>query len=249
VFKAAWFVLRKAERRKRINAAGGAMFWNKSVQLVDADAQQLSRCAVGDCLKLWTRPNYEWINAYRPGTVGERGRVGSLVKADHLRIAKILDEGHPVWLEVEHCSGHAVRLGFLVENHVEIVADRLTPAGLLQHELKRKVRLARPMCLEVRASKHYQFRIGQGLEIAVPPIEEFALHPGLDVPFRSLPDGAPLRATAAAPVRMFLLRAHFTGLILRAVIVGVSAEPSHEGDRTNVWREASATARINFIRI
>lgn len=62
--------------------------------------EELHQCDVGCIINLWTRIDTDFINAYRQGTVGGRGKVAILSKLENPAITELLCAGHPVWLVV-----------------------------------------------------------------------------------------------------------------------------------------------------
>ncbi len=207
----------------------------------------LSEVRPGDKLKLWTTPEHEWINAYRPGSVGGDGKVGTLSKAENRKVAAALAEGLPVWLEVLSISGIEMSLKANFRSREEVAAEKSSAASKLKTELLKPLRKHEPMSIELRAPEGFEFKVGQRYAIDIPPIDEYVLKPPLDVSLIS-PDGVHVRAIPPAPQRRLLLRAHFGDMVVHMLVVAVASEPAYAGDRTSVWKEAVATARVVTVK-
>lgn len=221
--------------------------WKRPLRFDEVDVAQLSECRPGDRLKLWTSPNYDRINAYRPGTVGGEGKVGGLSKAQSPRIAAALAEGLPAWLEVVSIDGTKVHLEAKFMTREEVAAEEASAAGKLKAELLKPLRKHEPMSIELRAPEGFEFKVGQSYSIDVPPLEEYVRNPPFDVGLVA-PDGAKARAIPPAAQRRLLLRAHFGGLTVHIHVAEVAQEPAWASDQDGVWKEAAATARVVMLK-
>ncbi|HEY2254067.1 MAG TPA: hypothetical protein VGI11_00390 [Variovorax sp.] len=216
-----------------------------TIHFAEVDEAELRSCAVGDILKLWTRPGYDWIHVYRPGTVGGRGKVGILAKTDNPAIGQTLAQGLSVWFKVQSVEGLIVTL----TTHTQ--ADEALDAGLpgeaarLKKELLRPPRAPVAMSMEVRAAENHPFKIGQRLKVDLTSVDDYVRAPTMDVALVSS-EGVAARGILPTLARTVLLRAHFTGVDLHILVIAVAKDPAYAGERSRIWKEAAATARVVF---
>jgi hypothetical protein len=215
------------------------------IRFADLDAEQLSMCQVGDAIKLWARPELDFINAYRPGTTGGQGKIGTLLKAENPRLASALAEGLPAWIEVSGIEGHQMHLVAKASTREEVEAEKQSAAARLKRELSVRPRKLPPMSIEVRGPEAFKFSVGQRLRLAAPGLDAYVCAPTLDIHMAD-EHGNVLRAAISAPSRKLLLRALYAGVNMQILVVAVATEAAYAGDSEGVWKEAAATARVVF---
>jgi hypothetical protein len=217
-----------------------------AIHFTEVDEAELRSCAVGDILKLWTRPGYDWIHVYRPGTVGGRGKVGILAKADNPSISQTLAQGLSVWFKVESVDGPIVTLTTHTQGDEALADDGLaSDAARLKKELLRPPRAPVAMSMEVRAAESHPFKIGQRLKLDLTSVDDYVRAPTMDVALVTS-EGVAARGILPTLARTVLLRAHFTGVDLHIFVIAVAKDPAYAGERSRIWKEAAATARVVF---
>ena len=93
------------------------MMSNIPLVITGYDPEQLRLCNAGDPLKLWTKPDYPYINAYRKGSAGGQGKTLWFGKEENPEFAAMLESGEKLWIEIERSN----------ENRFEVI---------LRHESK-----------------------------------------------------------------------------------------------------------------
>jgi hypothetical protein len=218
------------------------IFWRPSLRLTELDFAELASCRLGDELKLWTSPNLDWINVYRPGSVGGDGRVGRLEKRENQRVAMLLEEGLPVWLEVLECDGETLRVEVKYKTHEDVSEDAAAAALRLRAELLRPLRKHEPISIEVRSDEGFVFKLAQRYTLNVPNVDRYCAQPTLDIPLRGA-DGTPARGIPPAAQRKLILRAHYSGFDIHLLVVAIGDGQAYAGNRDRIWNEAAATVR------
>jgi len=216
-------------------------------QLTDVDPVELKACVKGDWLNLWGQPDMEYINVYRPGTLRGKGRVASILKADHPKIAYMVAHRIPIWLEIEKIDGRRYTLVAQTRSDATLHGGREVEAESLKPALLAAPKSTKPIAGEISAWKYAKLSPGEVLKLRATPIDHYVRAFGLDVQFFAA-DGSAAQLRAPESERRRLLQAHFNGLLVEASILSVSAELHSTGDRQSTWQERHATVEIRFRR-
>ncbi|MGR2664269.1 hypothetical protein ACUXVY_22000 [Chromobacterium haemolyticum] len=86
------------------NSSHAARMVGGDLVLCFLDVNELLLCKPNDKIRLWSKSHLDFVNAYRPGTLGGDGLVFSMLKSENINIAEIVDSGDWVWAEINVIS-------------------------------------------------------------------------------------------------------------------------------------------------
>lgn len=213
---------------------------------------QLRECEDGDSFSLWTRPEVNFIYAYRSGTVGGHGKVATISKLENPELAEMLDIGWSVDLTLIK-SGAVLKFELTAEPP-EIVAQRAAAYRKGFREEARRLLTSsyrpvkREITVQVRSREGRKFRVGELMSMPNRPLEKYLEELSYEVRFVG-ESGAVGWVRATTEIRQRILRAYFNGYQVSGVVTAVSTQPMYGGDQEKIWKEEECSATILLKKI
>jgi len=206
-----------------VNNAEVARQTSGNAVFCDINASELRLCKHGDRLKLWSKPGYEMIHAYRSGYVGGLGRVLSMRKSDNYETSKMIDQFVDLWLEVEKLGENTCLLTVRSKNEHEESNKR----KLQSDNYRKKISVAYKPKSEISIFLHvpieHQVNIGQILKMRCDAIENF-LYEMNDIELEDAEGNIVATTIGSRAKEIKLLKAKFNGYEPLIKIISVSKD-------------------------
>ncbi len=206
---------------------------------------EIAHLKPGDDLALWTVPDLEYVNAYRPGTDFGQGLAIRLLKADNPWVADRMRAGLRAWLHIDAFDGRVLS----VTAHAETEEDHLCSIQKARERYRKAIetvpRKLPAIQVYVASRLPSQLIPGWRLPFIPEPIDHYVNNTWAGPQFIIPKYGTVAYIRKPSSAALKVLQAHFHGYRIRLEVIGES-EVVHGGNRYSYWDEIMAPAKLEF---
>jgi len=207
---------------------------------------EIQELMVGDRLNLWTHGETEFINVYRPRSIGGQGLVGRISKDANRWLNVALSAGTKIWLEVAAMPAGRLELVARMETEEDKQAATAALRARRVKELARPTRVIRPFTLPIRTKAPYGFNVGQRFTLQLEPLEHYLTAWQFQSRLQSVHDGHGAYVAGDTEGKLRLTRVWMHGA---ATIEVQSLDPRLHtaGDGEHWWDEVGAVVLVSHL--